>query len=402
MSRVALVEHSDTTLPLAPEDVAHLLGIGGRWIAVRPAPAGVLTLNPGSTVGVLRLPSGLQLELRPKVPLRNLLWMLSEVHDLPFRTLPEQVALERFEQVIELVADAFARLVERRIDLGLYRDYIEEEDDLPAVRGRILVAQDIHRNAILRHRTWCRYTTYAWDIPENQVIRQVVHLLAGWGLSRPLTGRLLALDGQMDAITHGRFTAADVDRFVYTRQSQDYRPIHRLCRLFLEGASLAEDRGAVPFDGFLLDMNALFERFVTRGLAERLPPPLRLSAQHATPLDVGQSVAMRPDIVLQRNGAVVLAGDCKYKALGAGEHRHHDLYQLLAYTTALDVPNGVLIYPRHLVDIATAITVRNTGHRLRETTIDLGGPPTHVRAELDALAARVARWAGTPMAAPPG
>ena len=393
MMRRALTEHTEVTVTLGAEDINYLLGLASHWRSVRLAPGGALTINPGSTVGVLRLPSGMQLEILPKVPLRNLLWMLSEVHGISLRTMPEQVTAERFDEVIELLVDTFARLVERRIDLGLYRNYVEEDGDVPAVRGRILIAQDIHRNAMLRHRTYCRFTTYSWDLPENQVIRQVVRLLSGWGLSRELTSRLVALDRQMDAITPGRLVPDDIDRFVYSRQSEAYRPIHRLCRIFLESASFSEQQGRFSIDGFLLDMNVLYEKFVTDALKVRLEPPYRLDEQVQTSLDVRGGVAIRPDIVISRNSDVALVADCKYKTLGHGEYRHNDLYQLLAYTTALGIQEGALIYPRHLVDLGVTMTVRNAGARLHMTTVNLGADVARLRAELDALAWRLEEWA---------
>lgn len=393
MTRVVLTEYVDCRLELTQADIALLHGRLSKYFDVRPSFDGnAYVVNPGSTVGVIRLPSGPQLELRPKVPLRSLLWMLSSVYGVPHEMLDDTVQITRFDQVIEIVADAFARMVEHRIDLGLYRNYVEEEDNLPTIRGRIMIAADIHRNAVLRHRTYCRYTTYSWNLPENQVTRHVVHLLSRWGLSRRLTGRLLALDSQFDEVERVHFRAADVDRFVYNRQSIDYQPIHRLCQLFLEGASLSEEAGDRSFDGFLLDMNVLFERFITRALRDRLGHPFRLDDQLQITLDRERSVTILPDLVVSRDGTQVLVADCKYKRLNTGEHKNHDLYQLLAYCTALELREGVLIYPRHLVDVATKVTVRGTDVRLREQSVDLGGSPGEVMDELDRLANRIGCW----------
>ena len=138
---------------------------------------------------------------------------------------------------------------------------------------------------MLRHRTYCRYTTYSWDLPENQVIRQVARLLSGWGLSPRLTGRFVALDHQMDEVSPSRLTAGDVDRFSYNRQSEDYRPIHRYCRFFLNGASLNEDAGDEMFDGFLWNMNTLFEMFIAVKLGARLRAPFSITDQMRTHLD---------------------------------------------------------------------------------------------------------------------
>ena len=393
MSRIVLTEYVDCRIELTRADIALLHGQLSKYFEVRPSFDGIAyVVNPASTVGVIRLPSGRQLELRSKVPLRNLLWMLSSVYDVPHEMLDDTVEISRFDQVIEIVADAFARMVEHRIDLGLYRNYIEEEANLPTVRGRIMIATDIQQNVVLRHRTYCRFTAYSWDLPENQVIRHVVHLLSGWGFSHRLTGRLLALDSQLDEVERVHFRAADVDRFVYNRQSLDYQPIHRLCQLFLEGASLSEEAGDRSFDGFLLDMNVLFERFITRALKDRLGAPFRLDDQVHIKLDRENRVQMRPDVVVSRDGTRVLVADCKYKRLHTGEHRHHDLYQLLAYCTAIELREGLLIYPRHLADLSTQISVRGVDVRLREYSVDLGGSTGEVMMELDQLADRVRFW----------
>lgn len=394
--RVVIHEYENSPCVLSEGDLALLQGpLRGAFTVSRALDGPGHVLNPGSTVGVLRLPSGTQLEIRPKVPLRNLLWMLATADDLQgidFRRLDEQVDLREFDQIIEIIADAFAGMVERRLDLGLYRNYVEEEDNLPTVRGRILVAQDVHRNAVLRHRTYCRYTTYSWDLPENQVIRQVARLLSGWGLSPRLTGRFVALDHQMDEVSLSRLTTSDIDRFSYNRQSQDYQPIHRYCRFFLNGASLNEDAGAEAFDGFLWDMNRLFEVFIARQLRSRLPAPYRLASQAPGHLDTGRRVVIRPDIVLLRGGRGVLIGDTKYKRLADEEHKHADLYQILAYCTSLGVGTGVLLYPRHNAEIDRELAIRNSPIRLRETSIDLHGPIAQVETRLDTLAARLRAW----------
>lgn len=394
--RLVIHEYENVPWDFSEDDLALLRGpLRQAFTVSRAMMGGGYLLNPGSTVGVIRLPSGLQIEIRPKIDMRNLLWMLATAEDLQgidFRRLDEQVDLREFDQILEIIADAFAGMVERRLDLGLYRNYVEEEGNLPTVRGRILVAQDVHRNAVLRHRTYCRYTTYSWDLPENQVIRQVARMLSGWGFSPRLTGRFVALDHQMDEVSPSRLTASDVDRFSYNRQSLDYQPIHRYCRFFLNGASLDEDAGAEAFDGFLWDMNKLFEVFIARQLRARLPAPYRLADQVPGNLDTGRKVVIRPDLVLGRGGRDVLIGDTKYKRLDDAEHKHGDLYQMLAYCTALGVCTGVLLYPRHTTDVDTRLAVRNSAIHLREASIDLQGPIAQVETRLDALADRLRAW----------
>ena len=64
-------------------------------------------------------------------------------------------------------------------------------------------------------------------------------------------------------------------------------------------------------------------------------------------LGVGNRVAMNPDLEFRRSiewiGAQYVA-DVKYKLTKDGRARSSDYYQLLAYATALNLTEGMLIY----------------------------------------------------------
>ncbi|MBA2276212.1 MAG: hypothetical protein H0W06_00485, partial [Chloroflexia bacterium] len=395
---VVLAEYEDRRIDLDHPDAAFVATrLHGR-IALRRDLDGGYVLNPRQFVGLVTLPSGRSLVCRPKVPARNLFAMIGAALDLPDLFHDAPVGVDRVEDVIELIIDRFASLMEERVDRGLYRAYVETEENLAMVRGRIVAAEDLRRNHVLRHRTWCRFAEYSWDVPENRVLRQVARLLAGWGLSACLRHRLLRLAAALEEISPGRYVAADLDRWAYHRLNEDYRPLHRLCQLFLEGASLAEAAGAFDISSFLIDMNHLFEAFVTRTLREHAPTGTTVRPQAHISLDQAGTVAMRPDIVVRHTDRMALVADCKYKRLDIGQHRHHDLYQLVAYCTALGIDQGLLVYPRHLAPIDDVVAVRNATIAIHETTIDLSVPHNHLPAECARLA-QIAFALATP--APP-
>jgi 5-methylcytosine-specific restriction endonuclease McrBC regulatory subunit McrC len=59
-------------------------------------------------------------------------------------------------------------------------------------------------------------------------------------------------------------------------------------------------------------------------------------------------VAMRPDVLIDRDGRRALIVDAKWKRLPGAALVTADFYQVLAYATALGVPHAVLVYPgRH-------------------------------------------------------
>ena len=57
----------------------------------------------------------------------------------------------------------------------------------------------------------------------------------------------------------------------YSRLTQHYEPIIKLCKILLEHSSLHLGReGEIPFSSFLVNMNELFEKFLVGCLRERL------------------------------------------------------------------------------------------------------------------------------------
>ena len=88
-------------------------------------------------------------------------------------------------------------------------------------------------------------------------------------------------------------------------------------------------------------------------------------------------------------------GDIKYKPAVDARGRSSDYYQLLAYATAMDLPEGMLIYCRGQDDAdRRTLTVKNVGTQLTLQSVDLSGSPDQVEHEVAALAQTIARTAG--------
>lgn len=400
---IVLGEHRDHAVDLSPEDALFVATSLGKRISIRRTVTGSqYILNPGQFAGVASLPSGRRLECRPKVPVSSLLYMLAIASDLPSLLLDEWADFDRFDEILEFVAGHFVDLVEEQLARGLYRDYVEREDNLSAIRGRIAIAQDIRRNAVNRQFTFCRYGDFTWDIPENQVIRQVVHLLGVWNFAPALRGRLWRLDGQLGEVSPAWLPLGTFDRFRYHRLNAGYEPIHSLCWLFLSGASLSEHAGDFRFPGFLIDMNDVFEAFVTRILRKHLAPELAVADQVAETLDEERRIGMRVDLKFMRGGRVVAVGDCKYKLQSEQDAKVADVYQVLAYATALRVTRGFLFYPAHEKSAEDELRIRHSEVRIWRMPIDLGVEPKLLLAECARFAARVRERLNQPLSARDG
>jgi 5-methylcytosine-specific restriction enzyme subunit McrC len=114
---------------------------------------------------------------------------------------------------------------------------------------------------------------------------------------------------------------------------------------------LNDQAGTVSAPAFLLDMERVFERYVTRGVAEAfaLSEEYAVAAQKSyqfhKPVSRGPDLLMRPDVTVERNGRPCLVVDAKWKRTRGVRIPTEDVYQMLAYATGLGVGRAVLVYP---------------------------------------------------------
>ena len=352
-------------------------------------------VNPYQYVGVAELPSGRILESRPKVPVENLFYMLAV--SIGASWLEQTAKLDDITEIFEVIAELFASESEELLRKGIHREYQETEDNLNMVRGRIDFRENIRLNYIMRHRNYCRFDELTYDIPENQVIAQTANLLNTWNFrSAELKYRLNTLSQRLSELTPSNFTGSDVDRFTYGRMTEKYRPVHRLCRLLLDSASLSEHAGEYSNPAFFINMNDLYEKFLTQILIDNTDD-FRVEDQKEIYLDETNRYKMNPDILLRfkNSDQVALVADCKYKKLSQSGSSNPDMYQVLSYCTSTMSNNGVLIYPLHEVENTPPAPILNTETGIRQMTIDLGGPMENLVNECSRLAERMSSLAST-------
>ena len=153
----------------------------------------------------------------------------------------------------------------------------------------------------------------------------------------------------------------------FDQLNEHYRHVVGLARLILLHSEFESFRGDVRASGFLIDMNVLFQEFVTRALRETLGVSERtLRADKGVrdvSLDETGDVTLLPDLTWWEDGKCKFVGDAKYKNITGKSVPNADLYQMLAYATALIYPGGMLIYARGEARIAS-YKVRHTDKRL--------------------------------------
>jgi len=384
-----VVREYETTVVAAPARAARdLVAAAGNRIAVAFGPeAGTIAVTAGHHVGTIVTPD-IELLIRPKVSLENLFTMLSA--GMPAEAWRREVfAYGTDRNLLPALAAFFARTLQRALATGLRRDYRPEHERLVALRGRLDMAGQFRHPGLVSPLA-CSFDEYTADIDENRYLRAAVrHLLRVPGI-RAETRKVLQFElARFEEVADVQVDPLLADRIHFTRLNQHYEPAVRLASLVLRNLTLVDRVGAADAASFLLDMNDLFQRWVTDRLRVALRTHLVVKPEPTVHLGIGRRVPMAPDLTFVNDtGTTVYVADVKYKLTSSGMGRSDDYYQLLAYTTAMNLPEGLLIYSQADGDTPEReVVVRHAGKRLWTYAVPLAGSPADVERAVVDLAA---------------
>ena len=258
------------------------------------------------------------------------------------------------------------------------------------VRGRIRFDEQMRRRHGIPLPIEVRYDEFTDDILANRLVKAAALRLGSMRLREARARRGLGwITTILDNVSFVEFRGGDLPEVTLNRLSGHYRSVVELSRLILRHSAFESNRGQVRASGFLMDMNRVFQEFVTVALREELG----LSAnefreRYIESLDKKNRISLRPDIVWRKGSSDVFVGDAKYKDIIGNGARSEDLYQLLAYVTALDLPGGMLVYAAGET-VPVVHEVRHAGKRLKVATIDISGTLDEILVGVRTLAASV-------------
>ena len=377
------------------KDQLHALTVDAH-IEVTPSSDedGAYRLKPTSYIGAINI-GELAVVVRPKIPIDRVMFLITYAMD-PKNWRRDPVVLDRDDDCLEAIVFAFAYRTRQAIQRGLLQGYRREEDALNTVRGRIRFGDQIGRRFAVPLPIEVAYDEYTEDIEKNQLLKTAIHLLGHTFIrSEAARQKVRRLRPAFATVGLGSYQRGVLPEVRYTRLDEHYRPAVELARLIIENSSLELLNGKVAGAAFLIDMNKVFERFLYVALGEVLGLPERQWKHEETlTLDEDSRIVMKPDLSWWtpssgKNGARPLfVGDAKYKKLDPQGFEHSDIYQMLAYCTATDLPSGMLVYAAG-EDKPREYKIKHAGKTIEVASLDLSGTPENILGEVRRLADRV-------------
>ena len=305
-------------------------------------------LRSKGCIGQIPISDDTTLRIIPKVPISNIFRMLEYAYNLKsFQFLEGITDVESLADLFENLVSILAKKVLDRVRKGLYRGYLREEDSLDFQRGRILVMPSLRAAMHGSPRLECEYEEHTADLIDNRILVWTLNQLPRYGLKRDDVRQQVrqAYHALAGAVRVDRVEPRDCIRRFYNRLNGDYKPMHGLCRFFLEHCGPAIEMGECHFIPFVLNMPSLFESFVAEWLKEHSPQELYITPQYQANLDEIGKFFFRIDLVLRDmiTDRVLAVMDTKYKR----DQRlvEEDIKDIVAYAVHIRTNNGILIYP---------------------------------------------------------
>lgn len=371
------VEHSpdDLTVPAAvftwlETEALRISELGTQpWLRLTQR-RGVRAVQFASFVGVLRAPDGFQIEVLPKVG-KAIGGGQAEARQLLIDML---CCLERFRHVQtdqakllaahmplwDVFVTEFLRATELVVKRGLHSAYSPVEDNLFALRGKLMMSQHLRDNMFRADRFFTGFDEFTTDRPENRLLHAALTKVLQRSLAHDIQKRARALTASFANIPVSQDPVRDFQRILKDRSMSHYASALAWARLILSHESPLTGSGSHDAPSLLFPMEAVFEAFVAKHVAKQVKPGSTLKTQVRSLGLVTHKgrewFRMKPDLVITDGEGFQVALDTKWKLIDTNEASatdkyglvQGDLYQMHAYghTYLIGVGDLVLIYPK--------------------------------------------------------
>lgn len=323
-----------------------------------------------SFVGVIRAPDGFQVEVLPKVgkaigggaveARQLLIEMLCCLRGFRHVQTDSAKILAVRMPLLEVFIAEYLRAVEHVVKRGLRSDYSSRQDNLFALRGKLLMAPHLRQNLYRADRFFTEHDEFEADRPENRLLRAALRRVLTLSASQPnqqLARELTFVFADVPVSAQPRI---DFQQVRMDRGMGYYADALAWARLILDEESPLTGVGDCSAPSLLFPMEAVFEAFVAKHLAKQLTRPLILKTQtcshHMVRHGEQHWFRLKPDLLVRDADRDVLVLDTKWKLLDGlkanGTDKYglsqSDFYQLQAYGQSYLGGQGdvVLIYPK--------------------------------------------------------
>lgn len=317
-------------------------------------------LQAQNYVGIIQTKSGDSLEILPKIhdndngnnkeavenSKRILLRMLKTLKNHPFKNINIANLKSLNLPLLEIFISMFLDEVSKLIKIGIKSDYVELEDNLKFLKGKLKISEQIRKNIVHKERFCVCYQEFSIDRAENRLIKSTLEFLYRRSKSSKNQRLIREYLFIFDEISSSSDINADFSRLKLNRQTKHYEQALLWSKIFLQNKSFSPYRGSDVAFALLFDMNVLFESYVGNFIKKKLPDTILQHREKYLIEKPRRDFGLKPDIFLRYKNQNYIA-DTKWKIVKSKDDiSQADLYQLYAYGKKYNCSRLYLIYPK--------------------------------------------------------
>ena len=318
----------------------------------------------GSYVGTVQLKCGYQIQVLPKIALKDsdnerdqteeiFVRMLASMKDFPWKNYNDANLKIGQMSLYEIFIALYLQKVWILLRKGLKAAYIFNEDNLSYFKGKLIVSEHVRQNLFHKERMYVCFDEYKTDCPENRLIKSALLIL------RKLTGssenirNIRRILTYFEDISPSNNYPQDFTRIRTGRDMKDYEELMRWTKVILLGKSFIPFSGSVMARSMLFPMERVFESYVAKYIRIVFGESgwdVSIQDKGYYLFDNPKRFALRPDIVLSNRNYEKYVMDTKWKVLRNDPYSNYgisqaDMYQMYAYSKKYMAKETWLLYP---------------------------------------------------------
>lgn len=327
-------------------------------------------------VGVVQVP-GLAVEILPKIDKNssdsasekllaqhNLLYMLSYTGNIPFEE--REIAGLKLKKMplLEVLISLFANRMLEELRRGVDHAYVHREENMPRIKGKILMNRHLLVNAAHRERFYVGFDEFLDDTPLNRILKATSRRLLSVSNNGDTQRLLMETTAIFDEVADVFPDTHHFNQIHLHRNNERFQTLLDFCRIVWQGQSPNPSAGDSRTFSLLFPMEQLFEQFIARFIRRHAEyfgfdrRDIRIQSESCTKYLVREEVSNAPKFKLLPDLLVVkgilapqLILDTKWKCLKSDDEdkkngvSQADMYQMYAYATRFDCNDVILLYP---------------------------------------------------------
>ena len=210
---------------------------------------------------------------------------------------------------------------------------------LNVLKGKLSIRDQIRKNHINKDTFYVKYDEYQFNKQMNRIIKATLLKLKSVSTNTENIRLIFRLLMHFELVEPSINYDDDFNKIIFNRTNKDYEWIINWSKVFLKNNSFTNFSGEFKSRALLFSMDRLFESYITKHIKNVFSSDFDVSTQDRGYylFEKPENFALRPEIVLRKDGKPVVIMDAKWKELINSERKNFgiaqtDMYQMYAYS----------------------------------------------------------------------